>query len=235
MTDAELKRALKQLGVDRLTVRALPLLPLVQVAWADGLIQPAERGLIREIAQRHGLEGAELVTLDRWLARRPTREEFALAQRALIVLWARDRERGRAPERLDGLVRLCHGVARVAGGLFGVAFTLDRREASVIAEIQRALRAQLPERTAPVSRLAPKAPPAPAELAPVPLPAAPKAKPKLRPPPDRPTILPPDEDLDAATLPLASLRRLLREDDETELDLPVLSSPYDFNYEDDEP
>ena len=95
MDDADLARDLKQLGIDRKTLRALPLLPLVQVAWADGRIQDAERGLIREVARRYGLEGEERVVLERWLARRPTADEFERARKVLVTLWRRDRDAGR--------------------------------------------------------------------------------------------------------------------------------------------
>ncbi len=140
MTDAELTQALRHIGVDRRTIRALPLLPLVQVAWADGRVQAAERGLIREVAGRYGLHEAEVKLLDHWLSKRPEDADFLLARQVLLVLWSRDRERGQAPDSLDGVIRMCMCVARVAGGLFGLAFTMDQRERELIGEISQSLR-----------------------------------------------------------------------------------------------
>ena len=139
MTDEELLKALGRLGVDRDSLRALPLLPLVQVAWADGRVQQAERGLIHEVATKYGLSPEGMGLLKRWLDVRPSEKSFLLARRVLLALWARDREHGEAPENLDGVIRMCMCVARVAGGLFGLAFTLDRREVELIGEISQSL------------------------------------------------------------------------------------------------
>ena len=46
MTDSHIRESLKALGMDRTSFRALPLLPLIQVAWADGEVQEEERNLI---------------------------------------------------------------------------------------------------------------------------------------------------------------------------------------------
>lgn len=320
MNDAELTEALRQLGVDRHTIRALPLLPLVQVAWADGRVQASERGLIREVAERYGLDPREMGLLKRWLAKRPTKGEFLLARQVLLVVWSRDRERGAAPESLEGVIRMCMCVARVAGGLFGLAFTVDPREMELISEISRSLqlgptlspaaRAALPseepspprsiaddetrilpsrarpqhavvaasdgtddpdQTTAPnglddaadITTMRMSRPPAPDTTGPLP----PRVDERLRTatpreatprgarrrqggpkPPANPlrmgaaapkdagrgrpgdTLLPPDEE-DASTMPLASLRRILEEEDETELDLPMLPPDYDFELE----
>lgn len=314
MNDAELTQALRHIGVDKSTVRALPLLPLVQVAWADGRVQPAERGLILEVAQRYGLGKAELKLLDRWLAKQPEEADFLLARRVLLVLWSRDRERGQAPESLDGVIRMCMCVARVAGGLFGLAFTMDRREVELIGEISQSLQlgpqltaaakaaiASEPrpgrniadDETAIFPRKRPE-PPSPMSLVETPItskrlarPATPvdpsdadadveekeraqseadlttARHPTLDPSADdttkrpsllfpdettgrhRPlqgsrhgpageTLLPPDEDddeFDSSTVPLASLKRMLEEEEETEVDIPMLPHDYHFDFD----
>jgi tellurite resistance protein len=296
MTDAELTQALRHIGVDRRTLRALPLLPLVQVAWADGRVQPAERGLILEVASRYGLGGAEVKLLDRWLEKRPEDADFLLARQVLLVLWSRDRERGQAPESLDGVIRMCMCVARVAGGLFGLAFTMDPREREMIGEISQSLQLGptltaaaraaiaseprtgrsiaddetkiLPRRRRPRTgiahvetpltskRLAHPPAPSPDESTERDLPSIPEAEeasspagaagggPKRRRPfddgpsprdryrrgPGGETLLPPDEEeTDSSTVPLASLKRLLEEEEETEVDIPMLPQDYDFD------
>jgi hypothetical protein len=300
MNDAELTQALRHIGVDRHTIRALPLLPLVQVAWADGRVQPAERGLIREVAARYGLEPHEMALLKRWLEKRPEDADFLLARQVLLVLWSRDRDRGQAPESLDGVIRMCMCVARVAGGLFGLAFTLDAREIALIGEISKSLQLGpslssearsalpqtallgpqahsvggsiaddatqvLPSRSPPRHAISPEQR---LDAAIDPMATAPEvdttlrtASPRMPTPkaatdrirgaprprnllrmggPDADfafnsgpggagaTLLPIDDE-DASTMPLSSLRKLLHDEDETELDIPPLSEDYDFD------
>mgnify|MGYP000589395604 CR=1 FL=1 len=288
MTDDDLRRALGRLGIDQTSLRALPLLPLVQVAWADGRVQDAERGLIHEIAVKYGLGDAGLQLLNRWLDVRPSEKSFLLARRVLLALWARDRERGEAPESLDGVIRMCLCVGRVAGGLFGLAFTLDRRERELIGEISQSLQlgpslssvgrqVLTPALPAPriesLSRAAtaprshrghtPARPPraessrdhpsmpvftAPAygateltapennpfaadpRLGSEPPAAAPAVDP-LATTARHPTLTPVERMAEAATMPLESLRRV-RDDEDTELDLPVLPQSYDAAHAD---
>ncbi len=312
MNDTELIQALRHIGVDRDTIRALPLLPLVQVAWADGRIQDAERGLIREVAVRYGLNQAEAGLLESWLAKQPEEADFLLARRVLLVLWSRDREKGNAPESLDGVIRMCMCVARVAGGLFGLAFTMDPRERELIGEISRSLqlgptltaeaRAALGREPVPGRSIADddttifairKAPveersePAPAKkggkkkpstskrladhgpddttlqdrdatTAPIgqgvdahaETPIIPGRRRSVPPAarqraeeaaaeaqrqgygrPAGETLLPPDEDEDSSTMPLASLKRMLEEEEATEVDIPMLPQEYDFDFD----
>ena len=51
LSDPGLLQELQSLGFTTDTVALLPLVPLVQVAWADSGITPAERDLIVQIAR----------------------------------------------------------------------------------------------------------------------------------------------------------------------------------------
>lgn len=141
-SDQELVQRIGQLGIDQSSYRALALLPLVEVAWADGTVQSAERDLIVKIASENYFDmgnGAEI--LDGWLSKRPAEDYFDQG-RALLVELAR-RERGVGAD-LDGqtlsaLLDLCEDVARAAGGLFGIAFTIEKKERSAIRDISSAL------------------------------------------------------------------------------------------------
>lgn len=140
MTDADLTGALAQLGLDRQNWRAVSLLPLVEVAWADGKIQPAERRLLVEIAARHGIEPGSAF-LSRWLGRkRPAKTEFLRARTLLLQLWQRaDPREVKQPETLEQLLDLCLRVAEAAGGLFGILFTVEASERDCMAEIASSL------------------------------------------------------------------------------------------------
>src|SRR5688500_14013322 len=115
MDDRELTEALAGLGLDRKNHRAVALLPLVEVAWADGRVQRAEKKLIGEIARRYGVEPGD-AWLQRWLAKRPSPTTFLAARTVLLALMARSgRSDVKAPDDLDELLDLCVGVAEAAG------------------------------------------------------------------------------------------------------------------------
>lgn len=138
MTQDEVLTGLAKLGIDQQSHRALALLPLVQVAWADGRIQRAERAIILRVAKENGyLEGNAAELLETWLKKRPTETYFDRARTLLIAL-------ARLPDTgfegsltittLTDLVDLCEELARAAGGLFGI-FPMDVREKAAIKEI----------------------------------------------------------------------------------------------------
>src|SRR3712207_6458364 len=53
--DPELLRDLQELGFTPDTVSLLPLMPLLQVAWAEGGVSAAERTLIVQFARQRGV------------------------------------------------------------------------------------------------------------------------------------------------------------------------------------
>ena len=138
MTDAELADALASLGIGS-SRRLVALLPLVQVAWADGNIQASERKLLRSIARRYDLDEDERTCLDQWLAVRPDEEAFLTARRVLIALLERDPNPEKASDAARSVIAMCESVARAAGGLFNLLFTVDQNERKMLREIAQAL------------------------------------------------------------------------------------------------
>jgi tellurite resistance protein len=142
MNDDELIAELRALGIDQDSYRAVLLLPLVQVAWADGEIQPSERELILRVALGYGLvEGKAGVVLGRWLEQPPTGETIARGRRLLVALALRHSGLGSelGPETLSEIQKLCVDTARAAGGLFDTFFTVDDNERQALDEISREL------------------------------------------------------------------------------------------------
>ena len=143
MTDEELIAELRTMGIDAESHKVIALLPLVQVAWADGTIQPAERKLIFQIAEENDMFiGDAGRILDSWLNNHPT-EAYVVHGRKLLVELAQ-RESGRLGETislstLDEVLAFCESVALAAGGLFGILWTIDKRERIAIREIAHAL------------------------------------------------------------------------------------------------
>src|ERR1017187_7641658 len=78
LADQSILRNLQDLGYTRDTVMLLPLVPLVQVAWADGELTWREGERIRELAHVRGLgEGTPAFDLlETWLNHRPSDEFF---------------------------------------------------------------------------------------------------------------------------------------------------------------
>lgn len=138
--DPEAARQLQSLGFTPETVGLLPLVPLVQVAWADGNIAAAERDAILELARRRGVaEGsAARYQLEAWLEDRPAPEVFDGATRLIrAVLDAGGGEQNMSAEEL---VSYCESIASASGGLFGLRkISAEERAAleSIAARLRR--------------------------------------------------------------------------------------------------
>ncbi len=138
MTDNEIREGLKLLGVNEDSYRALALLPLVQVAWADGTIQSKERQIILKVANDNGyLDGAGKALLEGWLKRPPKAPYYERARRLLIAMVHHEEGivgHDLTIDALTDLVDYCELIARSAGGFFGI-FPMDVREKAAITEI----------------------------------------------------------------------------------------------------
>lgn len=140
MTDAELLDGLADLGIPRDAWRVLVLIPLVQVAWADGRIQAPERELILRVAEQHELlEGPTGEVLRRWLDGAPDARQLSQGRTLLVALAHRHRGLGAELDAsvLDEIQELCEQVAKAAGGLFDALFTVDAAERQAIGEIRK--------------------------------------------------------------------------------------------------
>ena len=132
-------RGLNALGVDEVTVEVLALLPLIQVAWADGEIQPEERETILRIAREQyhlGEDGAHL--LEGWLSHPPSPSYLERCRRVLVALAHEHKGFSIQPDHLDDVVDFSRQVAEAAGGFLGFR-TIDESEAQALADIAAAL------------------------------------------------------------------------------------------------
>ncbi len=138
MNDQQLLDELAFLGIDRESYRVVAMLPLVQVAWADGEVQPPEQEFILRVAGGHGLlHGNAAAILQHWLDERPSDEQIRRGRSLLIAL--SHRQQGLGSDLDAGTLRdvqaLCIQVARSAGGVFDLLFTVDPSEQAAIDEI----------------------------------------------------------------------------------------------------
>jgi hypothetical protein len=132
---------LRKLGVDRRNLRALPLLPLAEVAWADGRIQPDELRVIRDLATDRGIPEDAQILLDGWLAYPPT-SEYLRAGRLALSWYRRHGDPSLDPNELRSIGTHARAVAGADGGLFGFgAICRAEREAlkRIVADIESAV------------------------------------------------------------------------------------------------
>jgi hypothetical protein len=120
MSDDAVLDRLVTLGLRANTNAALSLVPLIQVAWADGTIQDNERTAILQGAHGKGLEegtdGYDL--LQTWLQRQPGDELFTTWEAYIKALAAQlnDEQNRLLKNQIVGFAKM---VAAAAGGILG--------------------------------------------------------------------------------------------------------------------
>jgi hypothetical protein len=138
MSDDAVLDRLVALGLRANTIAALSLVPLIQVAWADGKIQDNERTAILQGAHGKGLEkgtpGYEL--LQSWLAKRPS-DELIDAWEAYIkaLVGQLSEEQNRLLK--NQIVGFAKMVAAAAGGFLGIG-KVSASEEKVLHRIEAA-------------------------------------------------------------------------------------------------
>jgi len=121
MTDDAVLDKLVELGLRANTIAALSLVPLIEVAWADGEIQDNERTAILQGAHGKGLEqgtdGYEL--LQTWLKSRPDSALFDAWESYIKALASQlnDEQNRLLRNQIVGFAKM---VAASAGGFLGI-------------------------------------------------------------------------------------------------------------------
>jgi hypothetical protein len=139
--DPALLRELEELGFTPETVALLPLMPLVQMAWAEGGVSDAERKLIVQLARARGM--AEGSAADRqlstWLSSRPSNDVFARATRLIRAML--DKPVTDHGLTADDLVKYCENIAAASGGILGIN-RISAEERALLNTIARDLKAK---------------------------------------------------------------------------------------------
>ncbi len=123
------------LGFDEETSKVLHLMPLVEVAWADGKVTANERLSILQAGEAHGAapgSGASTY-LASLLEARPSEAFFAEVRDILTaILQAKD-------AHPHSILELCRDVAGACGGFFGFGDKISDDERQLIEQIAASL------------------------------------------------------------------------------------------------
>jgi hypothetical protein len=148
--DAKMRRSLEQetgihdpgmleelnaLGFTPDTIPLLPIIPVLQVAWAKAGISTAERTLITNLARSRGIQDGSAADqqLSDWLEHRPSEDTFHKATR-LIRAIVDSPDAGNLQVSADKLIENCDRIAHASGGIFGI-HRVSPEEKAAIAEI----------------------------------------------------------------------------------------------------
>ena len=136
--DAELLDRLMELDLCPETVVAVNLVPLVEVAWADGAIQSREREAILKGAAEQGIDPGSVPfkLLENWLSSKPDADLLAAWQRYAGSLMA-SIPQGAGDALKRSVLQRARAVAEAAGGFLGFGDKVSRQEEAVLEVLER--------------------------------------------------------------------------------------------------
>lgn len=119
LQDPALLQDLEHLGFTPDTLPLLPLVPVLQVAWAEGGISAAERTMIVNLARSRGITAGSPADrqLTDWLDHRPSDDTFRKAGRLIAAML--DHPGSLTLDPAD-LLAYCEQIAAASGGILGI-------------------------------------------------------------------------------------------------------------------
>jgi hypothetical protein len=140
LSDPALLKELEALGFTPETLSVLPLVPIVQMAWAEGGITPAERTLLVKLARERGIDegsAADRLLAD-WMSRKPSPDEFARATRLIRAMLDSGAPAAGALSA-DDLIKYSESIAAASGGILGIG-RISSEERATLAKIAAELK-----------------------------------------------------------------------------------------------
>jgi hypothetical protein len=138
ITKPEVLDRLLKLGIQVETLAALSIVPLVEVAWADGSLDAKERAAVLEHAGAGGITKGSpaYALLEAWLQHRPS-QQLLDAWRDLVRT-IRQEIGAEEAERLKAeILERARLVARASGGVLGLGSKVSSAEAAILAHLER--------------------------------------------------------------------------------------------------
>ena len=139
LSDPELLKELEELGFTPDTVILLPLVPVVQVAWAEGGVSAAERHLIVKLARARGIDEGSAADrqLTDWLDRRPADHVFVNATRLIRAMLDTPGHPGLSA---DDVVKQAESIAAASGGMLGIIGRVSAEEREILSTLTAQLK-----------------------------------------------------------------------------------------------
>jgi hypothetical protein len=140
VTDPEVIHELADLGFTPETVKLLPLIPVLEMAWAEGGVTAAERRMVTEVARARGIDAGSAADrqLTEWLDRRPPETVFRRTTRLINALVSSGNRADLTP---DDLLKYCEAIADASGGILGIG-RVSADERATLARIAEELKAR---------------------------------------------------------------------------------------------
>jgi hypothetical protein len=139
ITDAAVLEQLAAIDLSGETVAALSLVPLIEVAWADGRLDAKEQNALLAAAEQAGLskDSASYQLLEEWVKERPSPQVLA-AWKAYVAALSMTLD-GQAKHALkQDLLGRARVVAEAAGGFLGLGKRISSAEQAVLTELEQA-------------------------------------------------------------------------------------------------
>jgi len=132
-TSEEIAEEALSLGFSAQTARVLPLLPLIQVAWADGSVSLAEERVVLELATARGIEkdSSAYEFLENILNDRPSDLFFERTNRVIAKILDQDSTSWSKMSVLE----LAKEVADASGGFFGLTKRIGKQERELLDDL----------------------------------------------------------------------------------------------------
>jgi hypothetical protein len=142
LEDPKLVQDLQDLGFTPDTVGLLPLVPIIQMAWAEGGITKPERELILRLARSRGIEAGSAADrqLMEWMTNKPAEDVFARARR-LIRAMVDSSSAQTGDLNANDLVKYCEEIASASGGILGIG-RISAEERALLSSIAADLNAR---------------------------------------------------------------------------------------------
>jgi hypothetical protein len=139
LQDPDLLARLAALGIRAETLAALTLIPLVEVAWADGKMEPRERDAILRGAESSGIvkDSPSFGLLEIWTRDRPA-PELMQSWKAYIGALASELSADQKWHLEEKIVGRARTVAEAAGGFLGLGSKVSAEEEAVLKDLEKA-------------------------------------------------------------------------------------------------
>lgn len=139
ITDEKVLDALAALKLGGAASLVMSLFPVVEVAWADGVIDEKERAALLDASKSIGVEQGSPAFdfLSKWVSEKPELSWFDLWHDYVKALCAHMKPDDKAMLKATVLGR-CRTMAEISGGFLGLAFRMSDAEKRVMAKLEAA-------------------------------------------------------------------------------------------------